>query len=278
MIKRPSRSLITRSLTSNLPLCVNTFDYNASSTAPGEPLPSSVGITVNAPAKLNFSSLGTSGFTSSSNSYGVTTVSPRLPFTLTNPVRMQFKGIGVIGTTAESPPRPAVTFSSVQVTRASNSDSTVFDTSAASFTSKALIEKFVTNGYYLRSNSSYLFAVYGKFRTNGYGAVERHLLFVYAPIKLLPQVVSVRCLRFPVYDSPAGADPEFSPSTGGNSYVTDFCMFADEDSVEFVCETSPQVIDVDNIVMEEFNTFQVVGSRLRAYGVAIGVTSLSFTL
>lgn len=293
MIKRPSRKLISSSLRSDLPLCVNTFDYNTSgsTTDPSVPLPSAVNITVNAPAKISYPSLGTSGFTASSNSYGVTSVYPKTPFTVSNPIRMQFMGEGKdywCSTSSSSTSRNyhGSFVTGVRVTRSSNSSSTVFDTPASSFDGEALLLKLIQSGYYLRANFSYLFGVYGSLKTGT--STMNCLCFVYTPIKLLPQVFDLRALRFGL--SNPTVDLYFWETQSGPASesvgVGTLLLGADEVQGTFTCSTSPSLIDTDNIVEEVFSTYsQAVpnsstgkSSFRSEYGVVFGVTSLAFTL
>lgn len=266
-------------------MCVNTFDYNTQDTTdPSVPLPSSVNVTVNAPAKLSFPSLGTSGFTSSSNSYGVTTTFPRLPFTVTNPVRMQFQALGTTGWSdgGSSPRKKAANLTGVRVTRSSNSASTVFDTVASAFPDGDLVTKFVDSGFYLRANSPYLFSVYGIFNEeNSSSYTYPKLCFVYAPIKLLPQVFSLTALAFYASDS---ASTLYASQTGNEVLgYGSIVSSVDEKIGRFTCTTSPTLIDTDNIVEEVYSTYNSelsptppgLGGR---YGVLLGVTSLAFTL
>lgn len=284
MIKRPSRQLISSSLRSNLPLCVNTFDYNASTTDPSVPLPSSVNITINAPAKISYPALGTSGFTASSNSYGVTTLSPELPFNVTNPRRIQFKGIGekkwYSSGTANNPRKEGSFVTSISVKRASDSDSATFDTPTSGFPEKQLCDKLLDSGFYLRSNSPYLFGVYGRIKP-GYGQepTTRVLAFVYSPLKLLPQVLNLQGLVFYNFPSEYIHASETSPS--GEAQRGGIMFEVDEGSFELTCITSPIVIDTDTQTDEVFSTFNRLRSStdpINGYSVVLGVTSLAFTL
>lgn len=284
MIKSPSRKLINSSLRSDLPLCVNTYDYNsAGSTDPSVPLPSAVNITVNAPAKLSYPALGTSGFTSSGNSYGVSPLYPRLPFTVTNPTRILFKGSGRNCYYSVSPATTRNTAGAyipqISVTRNPDSTNTVFDTVASSFNGLERAQKLNLTGYYLRSNSPYLFGVYGTFKS-GTTTVDR-LCFVYAPIKLLPQVFDLTCLSFDrtvnwayLYDTPTGQSTDY--------FARGYPLVGVTESVgTFTCTTSPTPIDItSSTVQETFDTYTDLASGVQgsAFGVLIGVTSLAFTL
>lgn len=285
MIKSPSRKLINSSLRSDLPLCVNTYDYNSSgSTDPSIPLPSAVNITVNAPAKISYPALGTSGFTSSGNSYGVSPLYPRLPFAVTNPVRILFKGLG--RNCYYSVNGPSSTRSStgayvpqISVTRNPDSAGTIFDTPASAFDGLERAEKINTTGYYLRSNSPYLFGVYGTLKS-GTETVQR-LCFVYSPIKLLPQVFDLTCLNFQkssasgmyLYDTPSGPASEYFARGS-------LLLGATEVVGTFTCSTSPTPIDItSSSVQETFDTYTTYNPNIdSSFGIIIGVTSLAFTL
>jgi len=102
----------------DLPLCTNVIDYSQDGgTDPSLPIPAQVSLTFNSPIKAIFIALGTVGFTSSLNSYGVSPSSAYLPFTVSNPKRHQMK--------------VDLSTNLLRVTRYSDSPATVFDTRPA---------------------------------------------------------------------------------------------------------------------------------------------------
>lgn len=284
MIRRP-RGYPVPKVTSELPLCVNTFNYNESSgstTDPGEPLPSGVNLTVNAPMKLGFPALGVSGFTASGNSYGVTPLYPELPFTVTNPMRIQIKGVGTVywGKAGVSDRKEVSSVTDVSVTRASNSPSTTFTTPASLLNSDVLGPKLIKSGYYLRSDRPYLLAVYGKLFND---ALPTFLL-VYGAVKLLPQVFNLTGLVFKPFNQYRLYDTETSTTVAADECTT-LDQVIERRDVQFTCSTSARVLDTDNIVEELFPLYrltQTAGSGypkyVQQYQLMVGVTSLAFTL
>lgn len=255
MIKKPSRALISSSLRSDVPLCVNTYDYAyADPTDPSVPLPSSVGVTLNAPVKVSFPPLGVSGFTSSGNSFGVSSAYPALPFQVSNPARYQVQAVLSSSNTT-----------SLTVSRASDSASAVFEVKNCPVPAAP---KLYDSGFYVRSDYKYLFSTYATvdgFLTSGGTSLKlRTLLLVYSPIKFLPQTFGLTGFGF--YGLNAG-----EPSGPFTSSISDTFQV---DSV-----TSPTLVDISNGPVSLGTWSGASGSGVSAGSAFVmGTTTFAFNL
>jgi len=218
--------------------------------------------------KAAFAAPGTSGFTASLNSFGVTAYEPFVPFGVSNPARYATSWQVAGGNT-----------SNVKVIRYSDSASTVFDTPCPpeeeglySEPLGPICTKFLsTNGLYLRSDFRYLHSAYGSLTVPGSSGKLPALFLILSPLKILPSELKVQGIRFASY--------YYTGSAGGGPGPR--ASYHPAETLNVSLETLSRVLDLE--VLEEINfslPAQTHGSVVldSDYRVVLASSSLTFTL